>query len=58
MRSPSPATWPWTRSAAEPPQEALDAGLPPRDVWLALCDAQDVPEARRHGKDKHQRKTG
>ena len=39
-------------------QEALDAGLPPRDVWLALCDAQDVPEARRHGKDKHQRKTG
>ena len=39
-------------------QEALDAGLPPRDVWLALCDAQEVPEARRHGKDKHQRKTG
>ena len=39
-------------------QEALDAGLPPRQVWLALCDAQDVPEARRHGKDRHPRKTG
>ena len=32
--------------------EALDAGLPPRDVWLALCDAMDVPENRRHGLDK------
>ncbi|HWI33499.1 MAG TPA: DUF3046 domain-containing protein [Lapillicoccus sp.] len=39
-------------------QEALDAGLPPRQVWLALCDAQDVPEQRRHGKDKRPRKTG
>jgi hypothetical protein len=39
-------------------QEALDAGLPPRQVWLALCDAQDVPEERRHGKDKRPRKTG
>jgi hypothetical protein len=38
--------------------EALDAGLPPRQVWLALCDAQDVPEQRRHGKDKRPRKTG
>lgn len=33
-------------------QEALDAGLPPRDVWFALCDAMDVPENRRHGLDK------
>ena len=32
--------------------EALDAGLPPREVWLALCDAMDVPENRRHGLDK------
>ena len=39
-------------------QEALDAGLPPRQVWLALCDAQEVPEERRHGKDKRPRKTG
>lgn len=39
-------------------QEALEAGIPPRQVWLALCDAQDVPEARRRGKDKRSRKTG
>jgi hypothetical protein len=39
-------------------QEALDAGVPPREVWLALCDAQDVPPDRRHGNDRHPRKTG
>ena len=49
-RSPAPPTWP--RSAAARAVEALDAGLPPRDVWLALCDAMDVPENRRHGLDK------
>ena len=49
-RSPAPPTWP--RSVAAPRQEALDAGLPPRDVWFALCDAMDVPENRRHGLDK------
>jgi hypothetical protein len=31
--------------------EALDAGVPPRDVWLALCADMDVPEGRRHGRD-------
>lgn len=31
------------------PSAALDDGVPPRDIWLALCDAADVPEARRHG---------
>lgn len=30
-------------------REALAAGVPARDVWLALCDATDVPAARRHG---------
>ena len=29
--------------------EALDAGVPPRDIWLALCDETDVPLSRRHG---------
>lgn len=29
--------------------EALAAGVAPRDVWLALCEAQDVPPERRHG---------
>jgi hypothetical protein len=29
--------------------EALRAGAPPREVWLALCEAEGVPVARRHG---------
>ncbi|WP_341957212.1 DUF3046 domain-containing protein [Microbacterium sp. LWH13-1.2] len=29
--------------------EALDAGIPPRDIWLALCSETDVPPERRHG---------
>jgi hypothetical protein len=29
--------------------EALDAGVPPRDVWLALCVETDVPAERRYG---------
>jgi len=29
--------------------EALDAGVPPRDIWLALCAEMDVPLERRHG---------
>ena len=30
-------------------REALAAGVPPREVWLALCEATDVPPSRRHG---------
>ena len=30
-------------------EQALDAGVPPRDVWIALCADMDVPEERRHG---------
>ena len=37
------------RSAAARPREALAAGVPPREVWLALCEATDVPAERRHG---------
>jgi hypothetical protein len=29
--------------------EALDAGVPPRDIWEALCAATEVPIERRHG---------
>ncbi len=32
-------------------QEALQAGLDPRSVWLAVCQMQDVPLDRRLGKD-------
>lgn len=29
--------------------QALAAGIPARAVWLALCDAADVPLERRYG---------
>ena len=29
--------------------QAIADGVPPRDVWLALCAETDVPLARRHG---------
>jgi hypothetical protein len=29
--------------------EALLSGVQPRDVWLALCEAEGVPVARRYG---------
>jgi hypothetical protein len=31
------------------PEDALTRGDEPREVWLALCDAEDVPVSRRHG---------
>lgn len=30
--------------------EALDRGIPARDVWEALCGAMNVPEIDRHGR--------
>ena len=30
-------------------EQAIKAGVPPRAIWLALCDASDVPESRRYG---------
>ncbi|TAJ49014.1 MAG: DUF3046 domain-containing protein [Herbiconiux sp.] len=31
------------------PQQALSAGIAPRDVWLAICRTADVPPERWHG---------
>jgi hypothetical protein len=31
------------------PEQALKAGTAPREVWLAVCRAADVPRARWHG---------
>jgi len=28
--------------------EALAAGVAPREVWLAMCEAMDVPRERRY----------
>lgn len=35
------------------PAQALEAGVDPRDIWHALCDALDVPDTQRWGADKH-----
>lgn len=32
-------------------EHALKAGFEPRDVWIAVCEVQDVPSERRLGKD-------
>ncbi|MBU4465641.1 MAG: DUF3046 domain-containing protein [Actinobacteria bacterium] len=29
--------------------QAIADGVPPREVWLALCREMDVPASRRHG---------
>ncbi|GAA1528961.1 hypothetical protein HD600_002429 [Microbacterium ginsengiterrae] len=29
--------------------EALRSGVPPRDIWTALCEETDVPAERRYG---------
>ncbi|MCA0377979.1 MAG: DUF3046 domain-containing protein [Actinobacteria bacterium] len=31
-------------------QDALDRGVPAREVWWALCEDLQVPLARRHGR--------
>jgi len=38
-----------TEFGSKTAEEALRAGATPRDVWIALCTATDVPEERRHG---------
>lgn len=30
-------------------EQALAAGVAPREIWLALCAAMDVPRERWHG---------
>ena len=30
-------------------EQALKAGVSTREIWLALCDATDVPASRRYG---------
>jgi hypothetical protein len=33
-------------------EQALAAGVPTGDVWLALCRANDVPRDRWHGRGR------
>jgi hypothetical protein len=30
-------------------EQAIRKGVPTRAIWIALCDASDVPEERRYG---------
>lgn len=32
-------------------EQAIEAGIDPKSVWRAICDAYDVPPARRLGAD-------
>lgn len=36
--------------------EAVEAGVPPRTAWLALCRTMDVPEERWWGRDPKPRR--
>lgn len=36
--------------------EAIDAGVPVRRVWEALCDDMEVPEERRLPRDRRARR--
>lgn len=38
--------------------QALERGEDPRRVWLALCDAMDVPPGRRLGRDRRRSGSG
>lgn len=33
-------------------REALESGVPTREVWLSLCEAADVPRSHWHGRDR------
>jgi hypothetical protein len=37
------------RLGARTASQALQAGVAPREIWLALCEETDVPEQRRYG---------
>ena len=32
--------------------EALEAGVAPKDVWVEVCETQDIQEVRRLGTDR------
>lgn len=38
------------------PRQALDGGVEPKEIWLALCEAMDVPAERRLGRDRPPRR--
>lgn len=44
-----------TECGSRTANQALAAGVAARDVWLALCRIQDVPDNRRYGVGRQQK---
>lgn len=40
----------WIKDIGCTAEEALAGGMPPREVWLAICADFEVPVNRRHGR--------
>lgn len=40
----------WVGELGGTAREALDRGVPPREVWAALCEDLQIPPERRHGR--------
>lgn len=40
----------WLSALGGTANDALDRGVPAREVWMALCADLQVPEERRHGR--------
>ena len=40
----------WLSTLGGTAADALDRGVPARDVWAALCEDLDVPPDRRYGR--------
>ncbi len=51
MRRPSPASTSSRALGERTAEQALAAGVDPRDVWLALCADLQVPRERWLGRD-------
>lgn len=40
----------WLQGLGGTAQDALERGVPTREVWAALCDDLEVPAERRYGR--------
>lgn len=40
----------WLASLGGTPNDALERGVPAREVWAVLCEDLGVPHERRHGR--------
>lgn len=40
----------WIASLASTASEAIEGGVPAREVWIALCEELGVPRERRYGR--------